>query len=645
MKPILKEDLLGYRFLSGIAVSPFENRAVFTVAVQDSRSNSYKKNLWQVDPATGKTRKLTSHGKAGGFLFEKAGVLLCQKPGKKPGTTEFEYFEPDTGKTEAAFTLPWPVNKLEKLSEELYLVNADVDTNYPEDMTEEERKAEEDYIKIGELPFWDNGVGYVSGHRDTLFLYNKKTGEHKRITGEKFAVGGVTVSADGKKVWFTGQEFTQMKGEFSGLYELTVATGKVEELVPQNTMRIGPVKAVGNTLFAAASFCDQMGGTEKNDWYILKGGKLEKILDNDYTIGCNVSTDCRYGRSAAVTAYGGKLLYLSTVEKTCFPMVLDASGKAEPLFHFDGAVDGLAVCGDMVLFTAMKKGKLQELWAWKDGKIRQLTRLNTYALAGKYVGEPEYCGFTNSQGTRIDGWVIKPIDFDEHKSYPALLSMHGGPCVAWGELFVHEMQMLAGQGYFVFFCNPRGSDGRGAKFADLKNKYGTVDFDDFMEFTDHVLECCPQIDKARLGVLGGSYGGFMTNWIIGNTDRFAAAVSQRSFCNPISDFGNSCIGYSFDAREFAATPWTGLDRMWDHAPLKYAPNVKTPTLFIHSLEDYNCPLSQGFEMFAALKYHGVTSEMVLFKGENHELSRSGKPLHRQRRLTEILRWFETYLKK
>ena len=165
-----------------------------------------------------------------------------------------------------------------------------------------------------------------------------------------------------------------------------------------------------------------------------------------------------------------------------------------------------------------------------------------------------------------------------------------------------------------------------------------------LKFTDHVLECYPQIDSGRLGVLGGSYGGFMTNWIIGNTTRFAAAVSQRSFCNPISDFGNSCIGYTFDAKEFAATPWNGLDRMWDHAPLKYAPNVKTPTLFIHSLEDYNCPLSQGFEMFTALKYHGVTSEMVLFKGENHELSRSGKPLHRMRRLAEMSRWFETYLK-
>ncbi|MEI3580375.1 MAG: hypothetical protein V8Q30_10575 [Acutalibacteraceae bacterium] len=242
MNPILMEDLLGYRFLSGITVSPFENRAVFTVAVQDARSNGYKKNLWQVDPFTGKTEKLTSHGKAGAFLFEKAGTLLCQKPGKKPGTTDYEYLEMDTGKTEPAFTLPLAVNKLEKLCDDLYLVNADIDTNYPEDMTEEERKAEEDYIKVGELPFWDNGVGYVSGHRDTLFLYNKKTGEKKRITGEKFALGNTAVSVDGKKVWYTGAEYTQMKLDKSGLYELDVLTGKVKELLPQDKMRIGQIK-------------------------------------------------------------------------------------------------------------------------------------------------------------------------------------------------------------------------------------------------------------------------------------------------------------------------------------------------------------------------------------------------------------------
>ena len=644
MQPIVKEDLLSYRFLSGIAASPFEEKAVFSVAVQDTKSNTYKTNLYCLDLATEKVEKLTSHGKSGAFLFNGPGVLLCQKKSKKPYQTDYEYFHLDSKKAEPAFTIPYPVNKLEKLYGSLYLVNADVDINRDETLSDAEQKAEEDYIKIQELPFWDNGVGYVSGHRDTLFLFDSATGSLQRLTDLHLSVGNVAVSPDKEDLYFTGYTYTQAKYDRNALYHYHLPQGKLTQVIPQGTLRIGQLQFVDKTMLVADYYCDKLGGTEKNDWYTLTPDGLKKVLDNDYTIGCNISTDCRYGRSAALGAYQGGLLYLSTYGKVCSPKLLNANGELPAPFSFDGAVNGIAVKGQNILFIAMKKGELQELYLFDGKAVRQITQMNTDALSDKYVGQPEYCGFTNSQGTWIDGWVIRPFGYQEGNQYPALLSMHGGPCVAWGELFVHEMQMLASMGYFVFFCNPRGSDGRGAKFADIKNKYGTVDFEDFMEFTDHVLECYPQIDSGRLGVLGGSYGGFMTNWIIGNTTRFAAAVSQRSFCNPISDFGNSCIGYTFDAKEFAATPWNGLDRMWDHAPLKYAPNVKTPTLFIHSLEDYNCPLSQGFEMFTALKYHGVTSEMVLFHGENHELSRSGKPLHRMRRLAEISRWFETYLK-
>ncbi len=177
-----------------------------------------------------------------------------------------------------------------------------------------------------------------------------------------------------------------------------------------------------------------------------------------------------------------------------------------------------------------------------------------------------------------------------------------------------------------------------------------------MAFTDVVLQETPQLDSGRLGVLGGSYGGFMTNWIITQTDRFQAAASQRSVANWTSDFGTSCIGYTFDPNEMQTTPWKDVMTMWTASPLAYANKVKTPTLFIHSLEDYNCPLSEGLledyncplseglQMFTALQYHDVESRMCLFPQENHELSRSGKPKHRLRRLQEMADWFDAHLK-
>jgi len=165
-----------------------------------------------------------------------------------------------------------------------------------------------------------------------------------------------------------------------------------------------------------------------------------------------------------------------------------------------------------------------------------------------------------------------------------------------------------------------------------------------MAFTDACLKKYPSMDKNDLFETGGSYGGFMTNWIIGHTDRFRACASQRSISNWLSFYGVSDIGVDFSADQNAAGPWSDPAALWEHSPLKYADRVKTPTLFLHSFEDYRCPVDQGYQMFTALLAHGIESRLICFRGENHELSRSGKPLHRIRRLKEITDWFDGHRK-
>ncbi|HPE67037.1 MAG TPA: prolyl oligopeptidase family serine peptidase, partial [Synergistales bacterium] len=181
-------------------------------------------------------------------------------------------------------------------------------------------------------------------------------------------------------------------------------------------------------------------------------------------------------------------------------------------------------------------------------------------------------------------------------------------------------------------------------FDDIRGKYGTVDYDDLMAFTDWAVEHLPFVDKDRLGVTGGSYGGYMTNWIIGHTDRFKAAASQRSISNWISKMGISDIGYYFVPDQQAADIWSDHEKLWFHSPLKYADRAKTPTLFIHSEEDHRCELTQGLQMFTALKLHGVETNICVFKGENHELSRSGRPRPRLTRLRKMTEWFDRFLK-
>ena len=261
----------------------------------------------------------------------------------------------------------------------------------------------------------------------------------------------------------------------------------------------------------------------------------------------------------------------------------------------------------------------------------------------RMVGEALY--FLNTDGVDIDGFVMKPVGYEPGKRYPGILHIHGGPKMVFGPGFHHEMQLWAASGFFVCYCNPRGSCGKGNAFADLQGKYGEVDFRDLMEFTDEVLRRYPEIDADRMGVAGGSYGGFMTNWVIGHTDRFRCAVSQRSIANYVGDYLLSDIGYYYVPDQQLGTIWEHPERLWKASPLTYADRVKTPTLFIHADKDYRCTLANGLEMFAALKLHGVESKLCMFYGENHGLSREGKPSKRISRVSEILHWMEEHLKE
>lgn len=281
----------------------------------------------------------------------------------------------------------------------------------------------------------------------------------------------------------------------------------------------------------------------------------------------------------------------------------------------------------------MKDMKLQEVY--KVPSFEQLTYVNEEVLKDKYVARPER--FTCFNVDEIVGWALKPIDYDPNKKYPMVLDIHGGPKTAYGEVFYHEMQVWASRGYFVIFCNPHCSDGKGDEFANYIKHYGATDYYDIMAFVDKALELYP-IDPERLTVTGGSYGGYMTNWIITHTDRFKAAASQRSISNRVADFYYS--DYSYDTTYENGIPLDekAIELFWDRSPLKYVANAVTPILFIQSTEDFRCPFPEALQLFSALKWKGVETRICGFKGENHELSRSGKPLHRIRRLEEITDW-------
>ena len=207
------------------------------------------------------------------------------------------------------------------------------------------------------------------------------------------------------------------------------------------------------------------------------------------------------------------------------------------------------------------------------------------------------------------------------------------------------MQVWANKGYFVFFCNPRGSDGMGDEFSRIMGKNGTIDYEDIMEFTDHILNTYPAIDKSRLGVTGGAYGGYMTNWIVGHTDRFAVAATQRSIGDWIVHEYAADTGYWVTSESYPPNAIAQVEKAWEQSPGKYSINIKTPMLFIHSEQDLRCPLSEAMAVYSGAIRSGNEVRMCLFHDENHELSRSGKPRNRVKRLVEITSWMEKYLEE
>jgi len=283
-----------------------------------------------------------------------------------------------------------------------------------------------------------------------------------------------------------------------------------------------------------------------------------------------------------------------------------------------------------------------EVWSGgADGRnARQLTHDNDEFLAAIASQDAETFWFESFDGTRVQGWVMKPAGFQAGKKYPGILYVHGGPHGMYGFAFSERFQWMSAQGYAVVFINPRGSSGYGQAFSDgtLLN-WGGGDYKDLMAGLDYALSHYAWIDSARLGVIGGSYGGFMTNWIVTQTHRFKAAVAIASLSDLISFYGTSLYSDLIEA-EFDGLPWENYPMLWQWSPLSHVKNVTTPTLFLHGEADHDVPITQAEEMYVALRKLGIESSLVRYPNEGHGFTQPQHVMDEHRRTAE---WFARYL--
>lgn len=629
MERFAPEAIYDYSFLSNPQLT---GRGLPVIMVQRAKPDGtgYTADLFAQQH--GEMQRLTNRGDALGFvpLGEDVLCFFPRQDGKSGRL--FCRIAPEDGtirttlETEEEFT---PVYA----QEDFWIVLKPFNVK-PRDQAEAER-----YEILDEVPFWYNGKGFINGIRNRLYYYSTINGQMYPISPAAFQVKGYAVSPCGKKLAYFGAEYEDVIPATSELRIYSLDERETQTLVPQGELNISFASFGKNGLFFAASDMKSYGVHENHAvYYTPTGARPKCIAKPDLSIGNTVVSDCRLGGGTLFQAAGDQLCFVATGRRGSDLYRMDCAGNYVRITDFIGSLDCFCWDGTLAYAVCMKDYRLQELYEIRQDGLRQCTGFNV-GLADASIP----IGFTATRGdTQIDGYYIRPQGLEPGRKYPAILDIHGGPKAIYGEVFCHEMQMWAEQGYFVLFCNPTGSDGRGDAFADLRGKYGTVDYEDLMACLDALLEELPAIDSERLFITGGSYGGFMTNWAIGHTQRFRAAAAQRSISNWLSDFCLSDISFQEAEHDHLCTPWSDPEKLWFHSPLKYADRVKTPLLLLHSDLDMHCCMVDALQMLTALKYHGTECRLCLFHGENHDLSRSGTPNNRITRLKELSAWFRRW---
>lgn len=535
-----------------------------------------------------------------------------------------------------------------------------------------EREADEQKNKLGIVSrhittrtfFKMDGVGYLPDERQHIWSINAKTGKATQLTeGDMHDEVFPAWSPDGATIAFVSNRSSEpdlVDGK-DDLFMMPAAGGEMTQINapegPKYMLSFSP-----NGRYLAYIGVEGRGLWWRNFglWVVpVDGSSPARNLTDSADLHCIDTTAGDLGGTVQMlptwatdnskiyfqASYHGDTALCSVTldDEPIVERVLEDAGTVGS-YTFSAQQDKLAY----VLNTMTRTGELMVRNMGDNlsaKRSRQLSRFNETWLKRLDLGEIEEVWFKALDGYDLQGWILFPPNFDPKKTYPSVLEIHGGPQVQYGNAFMHEFFYLAAQGYVVYFSNPRGGQGYGEEHCKaIWNQWGTVDYDDVQAWWEYMMQQ-PYIDTERMGVTGGSYGGYMTSMIIGRTHQFKTAVSQRAVNNLVSMWGSSDYNWAFQQSIGEnKPPFENLDTYWKQSPMKYVGNAKTPTLIIHSQSDLRVAQEQAEQMYVALKRLGVDTEMVLFPDEPHGLSRAGRTDRRIDRLNHILRWLDKYLK-
>lgn len=648
-RKIEADDLFNIKLVNEPAVSPDGSRVAYTITSLDKEKNRYFSAIWLVDLTSGESNRMTSGAfRDGRPLWSPDGsriAFVSDRNQDDKGRGQVWTIPADGGEAQRLTSLASPVEDFSWSPDGTRLVCVSK-------VREGEPTPDTDIRVITTIRYRFDGEGYLDNRYRQLFLVDAAGGSAKQLTSGAFDHHGPSWSPTGYEIAFAanlneGWELDRRQD----IHILRPDTGKIRQVSDGTGSWGQPTWSPDGRTIACIGTRDYMGGAPLTEVFVVpaSGGaprSLTSGFDRPFTDACIADLISYSTRGmqwvdndllAGVFSDSGSV-HLGTVQVSDDKVTPVTSGRRRV-----GAINVLPD-GSFVYAgnDAVSPGELFACDA--DGSNeRQLTEVNAAWLKSVVVAPSEPFSVTSDDGQDVHGWIIYPPGAPDDTAGPALLQIHGGPFGMYGETFMHEFQMLAAQGYTIIYTNPRGSNGYGNAWAnDLPLYWGIKDMPDLMAAVDWAI-AQGRVDENRLGVLGGSYGGFMTNWVVSHTNRFKAAITMRTLSDLYSAFGTDDIMFNAINDLTGADPWVDDSRFWLLSPIAYVDKIETPLLIMHSEEDYRCPMGQAEQLFVSLKVLGRTTEFVRFPNESHGLSRTGQPKHRIERLGFISDWFGKYL--
>lgn len=665
-RPITAEDLYAIQLITECEISPDGQQIVYVLQEVDRETEKKYSHLWSVPALGGKPNQLT------------VGKQLDFSPKWSPDGQWVAFISNrNDPKQPQLFILPVAGGEARPVTDikgDLGQFNWSPDSQKivfqfraydPEDveMAKDEKKKELGRVSrrvTNRVFFKLDGYGYLPTARYHLWTVDIVTCEAKQLTdSELYDENAPVWSPDGKAIAFLSNRTEQpdLNPDRDDLYLYDLEKEDFQQIEapigPKGSLSFSP----DGSKIAYLGYEGTKNGYKNAELWIveLNSPHSARSLTTklDINVGGGVINDV--GGVATVPpvwSKDGQKLYFQVGRhgRTSLHSVGLDGEMFDTLIEFDGAVINFSLDAtqDKLAFTqgTMTDPCQVAVMDMASGDIQILTEVNQALFDQLDLGSFEEVWFKGAGENHLQGWILKPPHFDPARQYPSILEIHGGPQAQYGFFFMHEFFYLAAQGYVVYFCNPRGGQGYGEAHtkAIYYGKWGTVDYDDLMVWADYV-EKLPYIDPQNMGVTGGSYGGYMTAWIIGHTERFKAAAAQRSVSNLVSMWGSSDFNWTFQTIFDDKAPYENLDVLWQCSPMKHLGAAKTPTLIIHSLQDLRCPIEQSEQLYVGLKNLGVDTEFLMFPDSPHGVSRTGRTDRKIVRLEGILDWFERYLKK